>query len=292
MPRHLLKLRKLHAPNLPEQHTAHLLKEIDDVVLVDKAHLAVHLREFRLAVGAQIFVAETFHYLEITVETGHHKQLLERLRTLWERIELSGIHTAWHYEIACTLGSRTNQERRLYLNELLSIKEIADKNSHAMTQLQVLPHYGTPKVQVAILHSQVIASVSIVLDCEWRSERRTQHIKLRSNDFDVTGRHLGVLTLPLTDLTLHLDAIFTSKTIGGITECLICRFVENQLRDTIAVAQIDEGHASHLTRALHPSGKDDLLATVGEPQLPASISPIHYILVHLFYQAQYYGKSI
>ena len=79
---------------------AHLLEEVfreslegvDDVVLLDVGHFAVNLREFRLAVGAQIFVAETLDDLEVAIHTGHHEQLLERLRALGQCVELAGIH--------------------------------------------------------------------------------------------------------------------------------------------------------------------------------------------------------
>ena len=93
-PRHAHeRLRKLHASYLFEQVLGHTLEQVDDVILLHIAHLAVYLRELGLAVGTQILVAETFHNLEIAVHARHHKQLLERLRTLRQRIELSRIHT-------------------------------------------------------------------------------------------------------------------------------------------------------------------------------------------------------
>ena len=76
-----------------EQIFCHLLEEADDVVLLHEAHLAVNLRELRLTVGAQVFVAEALGYLEVAVDAGYHEQLLQRLRALRQGVELTRIHT-------------------------------------------------------------------------------------------------------------------------------------------------------------------------------------------------------
>ena len=69
------------------------LKHLYDIFLLYKTHFAVYLGKFRLTVGAQILVAETFGQLEIPVESTHHQQLLEYLRTLGQGIEFTRIHT-------------------------------------------------------------------------------------------------------------------------------------------------------------------------------------------------------
>ena len=71
----------------------HLLKELNDILLVDEAHLAVYLCELWLTVRTKVLVAEALGNLEVTVETSHHKQLLKGLRTLWKSIKLARVHT-------------------------------------------------------------------------------------------------------------------------------------------------------------------------------------------------------
>ena len=61
---------------------------LEDVVLVDERHLDVDLGELRLAIDAQVFIAEAFDDLEIPIEAGHHVQLFEELRRLSEGEEL------------------------------------------------------------------------------------------------------------------------------------------------------------------------------------------------------------
>jgi hypothetical protein len=47
-----------------------------------EAHLEVELGELRLAVAAEVLVAEAARDLEVAVDAGHHQQLLELLRAL------------------------------------------------------------------------------------------------------------------------------------------------------------------------------------------------------------------
>ena len=55
----------------------HFLDHVENILLARERHLEVHLREFGLAVSAQIFVAETFDDLEVAVHSGNHQNLLE-----------------------------------------------------------------------------------------------------------------------------------------------------------------------------------------------------------------------
>ena len=53
-----------------------------------EAHLDVELGELRLAIAAQVLVAEAARDLEVAVVAGDHQQLLELLRRLRQRVEL------------------------------------------------------------------------------------------------------------------------------------------------------------------------------------------------------------
>ena len=169
MPCHLLKLgRQLYATNLLEQMACHVLKEVDYVVLVDKRHFAVDLCELWLTVGTKVFVAEALGYLEVAVESAHHEQLLQCLRALWQSVELTRVHARRHNEVARTLRCRTDKDRSLNLDEVLSIEEVAYEDSHAVAQLQVLAHSRTTQVEIAVLHADIVAAVGIVLNSERR----------------------------------------------------------------------------------------------------------------------------
>ena len=74
------RLRKLDVDRFFEDMANHALDSTGYRGLVDEAHLDIELREFRLTVGPQVFVAEATHDLVVAVQAGHHQQLLEQLR--------------------------------------------------------------------------------------------------------------------------------------------------------------------------------------------------------------------
>ena len=101
-----------------EDAADHRLHRREDVVLRDEAHLDVELVEFaRQPVGARILVAEAGRDLEIAVEARHHDQLLELLRRLRQRVELSRMQPRRHEEVARALRRGGGQDRRLELVE-------------------------------------------------------------------------------------------------------------------------------------------------------------------------------
>ena len=93
VPSHLFQLWQFHATDFLEQVASHFLKQIDDVVLINKTHLAVNLSELWLTVSTQVFITEALCNLEVAVETSHHQELLQSLRTLWQSVELTRVHT-------------------------------------------------------------------------------------------------------------------------------------------------------------------------------------------------------
>ncbi len=98
------RLLEVDALDLAEECLHEALEDIQDVLLLNEAHLAVNLGELRLTVGAEVLIAETLDNLEVTIEACDHEQLLEGLRALRQCVELAGVHAAWHNEVACALG--------------------------------------------------------------------------------------------------------------------------------------------------------------------------------------------
>ena len=101
------------------------LEHLQHIFLLNERHFAVDLRELGLTVGTQVFIAEALGYLEITVETCHHEQLLVELRRLREGIKLSRIHARRHHEVAGTLGGRFHQDRSFHFKEAIVVEILA-----------------------------------------------------------------------------------------------------------------------------------------------------------------------
>src|SRR6266446_7933590 len=72
----------------------HLLDHMKNIFLPRKRHFQVELREFELAVSAQIFIAKTLHDLKVFVQSRDHQNLLENLRRLRQRVKLAMMDTA------------------------------------------------------------------------------------------------------------------------------------------------------------------------------------------------------
>ena len=73
-----------------EHVTDHRFEQIADFLFRQERGFAVDLREFRLTVGAQVFVAEALDDLVVAIEVRDHQHLLEQLRRLRQREELPG----------------------------------------------------------------------------------------------------------------------------------------------------------------------------------------------------------
>ena len=91
--------------------------EADDVVLADEAGLDVDLGELRLAVGAQVFVAEAAGDLEILLHARDHQELLVLLRGLRQGVEAARAEARGHEEVAGAFRGRVREDRRFDFEE-------------------------------------------------------------------------------------------------------------------------------------------------------------------------------
>ena len=238
-----------------EKVAHHAFEEVQDVLLFHEAHLAVDLGELGLAVGAQVFIAEAAHDLEVAVVACHHQKLLEGLRALRQGVEFAGVHAAGHHEVAGSLRGGLDEAGSLDLHETLAIQIVADLMCHAVTQHQRFLERVAAQVQIAVSSAQLLAAVADILDGERRDLRRIQHIHLVEKDLDVAGVHLRVLALTFRHTACNLDYVFTAEACDCGFHRLVAGWVCHQLSYAVAVAKVHECHSSHLPDPLHPSGE-------------------------------------
>ena len=264
-PGHALeRLVKLDSAYLLEEVLCHAFEKLDYVVLLDEAHLAVNLCELGLAVGAQVFVAEALHNLEVTVDAAYHKQLLEGLRRLGQGVELAWIHAGRHHEVACAFGSGAYEHGGFDFEEALAVEISAHFHRHAVAQLEVAAHRGATYVEIAVAHAEVVATVGFVFDGERRYLAGVQYCEAVGYYLDVAGRKGGVLGGTLGNGACHLYHKFASEVVGGFGERCVVVVVEYHLCYAVTVAEVDEGHTTHFAGFLHPAGECHFLAGVGE----------------------------
>ena len=134
---------------------------------------------------------------------------------------------------------------------------------------------GAAQVHVAVAHAQVVAAVGILLDGERGYLAGIEYLEVVGYDLYVAGGQVLVLGISLVDLSGDLQHEFAAELVGTVAEFGVGLVVEDDLRDAVAVAQVDERHAAHVADTLHPAGKSNLPAGVGEPELTASSASVH-----------------
>ena len=127
------------------------LDSVEHILLFDKAHLQIKLVEFaRAAIGAAIFIAETWCNLEIAIKTGHHNQLLELLGRLRERIKFTRMQTRWHQKVTRAFRRRCGQNRCLEFGKTLANHAGADRLDNLRTQHDVGMWTATAQIKITI----------------------------------------------------------------------------------------------------------------------------------------------
>ena len=112
--------------------------DLDDVVFVDERHLDIELREFRLAIGAWIFIAKTARDLHVAAEAADHEDLLEQLRRLWQRVKRAPMDAARHEEVARSTRRRFDEHGRFDFEKVARIEEVAHRLDEFVANGQVM----------------------------------------------------------------------------------------------------------------------------------------------------------
>ena len=112
---------QVHTNRITENRFDHALKEFTYLFFGHEGRFNIYLREFGLAVGTQVFVAETFGDLVVTVKTRDHQQLLKQLRRLRQRKELAVMHATRHEIVSRTLRRTLGEHRCLYVYKTIGV---------------------------------------------------------------------------------------------------------------------------------------------------------------------------
>ena len=144
-----------------------------------------------------------------------------------------------------------------------------------MSKLKIAAHSRAAKVEIAILHAQVISTISVILNSERRNLTAVEHHKLLGNNLDVAGRNIGILALALSNLAFHLNHKLTAKVVGCIAQRSINFIVKYYLSDAIAVAHIHKRHATHLADTLHPACQLHHFAHISDAKFSTRLCPKH-----------------
>jgi len=241
----------------------HRLNHGAHVRRLNKAHFQVKLRELQLPVGAQRLIAEAARDLEIALDARHHKELLELLRALRQRIEVVRVQAARHDKVARPLRRALQQDRRLDLQKVALRQKLADEAHHMMAQFQIRQHARAPQVQIAILEAQrLIHIVGVAADVERRRARGVQDRDLAGHHLDGACRQIRVLEAgrSLAHNAAHLDDVLAAELARHLMGLLRGVGVDGHLRNAETVAQIHKDEPAVITAAVDPACQGHVLA--------------------------------
>ena len=138
--------------------------------------------------------------------------------------------------------------------------------------------WAATEVQIAVFHPQVVTAVGLVLNGEGRSHGLVQNVDGRHLDLDVAGGNLIVLGRALDDFADGLDHEFTAEGGRGLHQVGGSIGLDDELRDAIAVPEVDERHAAQFAGFLDPSGERHLLPFVADAEFSASVCTVHSLI--------------
>ena len=177
------------------------LADCKHVVGIDKRHFHIDLGEFGLTVCAEVLVAEATRDLEVPVKSRNHRKLLIKLGRLRKRVERALVHTRGHEVVASSLGGGLDENESFYFDKALIAEVVADRLCNLCAEDNVVLKHGTAEVQISVSKSQLLVRLAIVGDIEGGSFAFAEHAHGRRENFDITGRYIGVLARALADDT-------------------------------------------------------------------------------------------
>ena len=227
---------------------------VQDVVLVDEGHLDVELGELELAIGAQVLVAEAARDLVVALVAAHHQQLLEELRRLRQRVPGAGLQAAGDEEVARALGRGAREDRRLDLQEVALVEDVAHGGDDLVAQLHRLAHVLAAQVDHPVLQADHLVDRRVLVDGERRRLAGGQALSERTWISISPVARFG-LTFSGARLTISPSAEMTcSGRRSSATAKASPRRMDDELHEPGAVAQVDEDQPAVVAAAMDPAG--------------------------------------
>ena len=152
-----------------EDRTNHAFKDGANFGFPEEGRFAVNLRELRLTVGAQVFVAKALGDLVVAVKSRHHQHLLEQLRRLRQRKELPVMHPRRHQVVTRTFRRGLGQHRCFNVDESLCIEVAAYRHRDSIAQHHVLLHLRPAQINDTMRQAHRLGQIVFI-----ELERRRQ----------------------------------------------------------------------------------------------------------------------
>src|SRR5262249_49117481 len=111
-----------------------------------------------------------------------------------------------------------------------------------MADSKVYLHLGTPEIQIAVLQAQVFRRGDLVFNREWCGFRIIQDPQLTRDNFDLSRFEIwiGKSGIPYVNFPTYSDHVLGSERLCGPMQVHVVLGIEDDLGNTLTVAQIDE----------------------------------------------------
>jgi hypothetical protein len=122
-------------------------------------------------------------------------------------------------------------------------------------QFNVELHGIAAQIDIAILKSHFLVGKHGFAWQERQLLRLIQDAQFFRNQFNFTCGYVLIhcVRVTLLDGSNHGNYVFIAKLFGLVVQSSVSFLIEDHLRDTSTVAQIDEDDAAQITTAVHPA---------------------------------------
>ena len=262
---------------LVEHRRVATFHDLHHIVRLDEGHLDVQLGQLVDPIRARVLVSEAPRDLHVLVDAPDHQDLLQLLRRLRQRPDLSREVPRRHDEVARTCRIGADHHRRLDLPEAALDEEVPHEVGHLVSQPHELSRSFPPQVDVAVLPAEGLLDLGVLVHIEGRRLRLIEDRDRVRDDLDLSGRELRVLRAlgPRSHGPAHLEHPLAARIAEGRMRGSIVLRVRHDLRDPVAVAEVDEDDLAELAPAVHPAAERHLVPRVGRAELATGVSPQH-----------------
>ena len=109
------------------------------------------------------------------------------------------------------------------------------------------------KIEIAVAQARFFGGVDFVFDREWRGFCVVQNVQLRGDDLDFAGGQVGIGFLALDYFAFDRDYVFAADVFGFGVGFGLRFFVEDDLDDAGAVADVEEEEVAQVAALGYPA---------------------------------------
>ncbi len=225
------------------------------------------MRELRLAVGAQVFVAKATRDLVVLIQAGDHANLFEDLGRLRQREEFSRLYARRHDVITRAFGRRLNQIRSFDLRKALLVHVPIDLEQQPMAQTQVRLQLRPAQIEITIFQTQIFARQRLSrrgIELKRKRARVVENDKVAGLDFDIAGCMLWIARAFIAQRHLpgYGQNVFTAHFFGFGVGFLRVLLIHYYLSNPVAITQIDERERAKVAPTRTPTHQHDARAHI------------------------------